>query len=269
MPTMILDVHTHVFPPRMIEERAALVRRDPGFAELYGDGRATMATVDELADSMERARIDVAVIAGFWWRDADLAAEHAEYLRDAAREAGGRLLPFPPLCAGEPPGAMAWAAGFGEWRPGNRPGDETEAVVAAAGERPLLVHATEHVGHRYPGKDGGLDAGALWRLLEGSRARLIAAHWGGGLPFFGLMPEVAREVRAGRLLFDSAASAFLYEPRVFRAVIDLCGVEAVAWGSDFPLRPQGVDRAATESALASDDEREAVLGGSAARFLGL
>ena len=41
---MIVDVHTHIFPPRMLEQREQLAAADPGFADLYGDPRAKMAT---------------------------------------------------------------------------------------------------------------------------------------------------------------------------------------------------------------------------------
>ena len=41
------------------------------------------------------------------------------------------------------------------------------------------------------------------------------------------------------------------------------------WGSDFPLREQAADRAAVEAAVGDQAQRAAVLGGNAARFLGL
>jgi predicted TIM-barrel fold metal-dependent hydrolase len=126
------------------------------------------------------------------------------------------------------------------------------------------------VGHAYAGKAGGYEAGVLWRLLEERPAlRVIAAHWGGGLPFFALMPELRAHIDAGRLAFDTAASSYLYEPRVFEVVTGLLGNRGVLWGSDFPLRDQARDRAEAEAALGSDEAREAVLGGNAAGFLGL
>jgi len=51
--------------------------------------------------------------------------------------------------------------------------------------------------------------------------------------------------------------------------IDLVGVGAVCWGSDFPLRDQTLDRAMIEASLPNLDERALVLGGNAARFLDL
>jgi len=254
---VIVDIHTHLFPPRFIAERASLAASDEAFGEMYADPKAKMATAEDLLDSMDRARVDVSVACGFWWRDAALAAEHAAYLVDVARTSGGRILAFVPTR--EP---IKGAAGIGEVR------ERTpEAIPTSA--LPVLLHSTEETGHAYAGKEGGLTPGALGRLLETRPdARVIAAHWGGGFPFAALLPDVRARI-AGRVLFDSAASAYLYGPDIFRLVIGITGRDSVAWGSDFPLRPQTVDRAYVEAALPDEVERAAVLGGNASRFLGL
>ena len=280
MPWMIVDVHTHVFPPSMIERRAELARADQGFAALYADSRARMADADELLASMAASGVDRAAAAGFWWGDAAPAEEHAEYLLEAAARAPERLLPFVPLAleAGDARSrateyAAAGAAGLGEVRIGAF-GDEAAtaarlAEVVAGLELPLLVHASEAVGHDYAGKAGGFTPGGLWRLLSTHSLRVIAAHWGGGFPFYALMPEVRALLAERRLAFDSAASALLYEPGVFEAVSDLVGPELALWGSDFPLRDQASDRRGLEAAVADPDLRAALLGGNARRFLGI
>ncbi len=280
MPWMIVDVHSHVFPPAMIARRDELARADAGFAELYGDGRARLASAAELLASMEGAGVDRAVAAGFWWRDGGHAEAHAEYLLDAAAgEAAGKLLPFVPLAFADGGAralardyAAAGARGLGEVRPGER--DEHEAAawlaeVTAGLDLPLLVHASEPAGHGYGGKGGGFTPGGLWRLLGEGRLRVIAAHWGGGFPFYALMPEVRALLAEGRLAFDSAASALLYEPRVFEAVAGLVGPELLMWGSDYPLRAQDRDLAEAREAVTDPAQRAALLGGNAARFLGL
>lgn len=278
---MIVDIHTHVFPPRMIERRGRLVLADPGFAEIYGKASARMVSAEALLESMARAQVDVAVISGFWWREPDLAEEHAAYLLDAAAAAGGRLIPYVPVA--EAGAALEdrlarlvrhGARGLGEVRPGNAlDAAAVDALLqrAAAGfNLPALVHSSEPIGHLYAGKEGGYGPGALWRLLEERPGvRVIASHWGGGLPFYALMPEVRAHIDAGRLLLDTAASAFLYERRAFTLGLALTGPRAVAWGSDFPLRAQDLDRSEVDAALPDDDAREAVLGGNAAAFLGL
>ena len=269
----------------MIERRDRLVRSDPAFAELYGDPTARMASAEDLIASMDAAGVDRSVAAGFWWRDGALAEEHASYLLEAAA-GDGRLIPFVPADLAAPDARERLAAlaergarGLGEVRPGNQPsaaaGDDVSALLAyASGELglALLVHCSEQPGHQYPGKSGGYTPGALWELIEACSApntRVIAAHWGGGLPFYALMPEVRAALAEGRVAFDSAASPLLYAPEVFERVADLVGGDLALWGSDFPLRDQAADRAAVEAAVGDEAQRAAVLGGNAARFLGL
>lgn len=273
---MIIDVHTHIFPPRLIAERARLAREDAGFAALYANPRAKMATAEELLASMVEAGVDRAVACGFWWRSAALAGEHAAYLVEAARNAGGRIVPFVSVCGDAP--IVDGAAGIGEVRldADGALDAAMEASLARAIQAglPLLAHCSEPAGHAYPGKAGGFTPGGLWSFLSAhaeahAEARVIAAHWGGGFPFYALMPEVRALIETGRLVFDSAASPLLYDPRVFEVVRGLAGDGAVLWGSDFPLRSQASDRAAVEAALPDEAARAAVLGENAARFLRL
>ena len=277
MPGMIVDVHTHIFPPAMIARREELARRDRAFAELYGPPAARMVSAEQLLSSMDRAAVDVAVAAGFWWDEAALAAEHAEYLLEAAAGSGGRIVAAVPLTvplvgAGDGGDAASRTARSYVERGARALGElRTHGAGLAAAERaarlaggagvPLLLHCSEEVGHRYPGKAGGLTPGELWTLASHSATPLIAGHWGGGLPFYGLMPEVRALVAEGRLVFDTAASSLLYDPAVFELVVRLVGVQAVLWGSDFPLRDQTADRAAVERALPDEEKRAALLGG--------
>jgi uncharacterized protein len=67
--------------------------------------------------------------------------------------------------------------------------------------------------------------------------RVVLAHWGGGLPFYELMPEVPALTR--NVVYDTAASSYLYRPEVFRAVLDITGRERVLWASDHPVLGMG------------------------------
>jgi len=81
------------------------------------------------------------------------------------------------------------------------------------------------------------------------------------------MPEVAEALN--NVYFDTAASPFLYDKRVFKIVTELAGVEKILLGSDYPLlsAPRLI-RQVQESDL-SDLDRSAIMGGNAARLLGL
>ena len=108
----------------------------------------------------------------------------------------------------------------------------------------------------------------LWWLVQNfPDIAIVLAHWGGGLPFYALMPEV-REV-LGNVYFDTAASPFLYDARVFEQVTSLVGADRVLFGSDFPLLGQARVLQEARGTGLSHDEEAAMLGGNAARLLGL
>ena len=86
---MIVDFHTHVFPPEIIARRDEFVARDVWLGELYGNPKAKMATVDDLLASMETNQIDAAVAFPFGWRDSGLARECNSYIIQAMSDHPG------------------------------------------------------------------------------------------------------------------------------------------------------------------------------------
>ncbi len=278
---MIVDAHTHVFPEEVRNDRDAYLQRDMTFRELYSNPQARIATADELLASMDAAGVDASVVCGFAWSDADLCRRHSDTLLEEAARSGGRLLPF---CAVQPSGegardelkriAARGARGLGELRPqhqGYRLIDSEEADLLAWGadayDLVLLFHASEPVGHVYPGKTG-LAVDELYRFIaDFPGVTVIAAHWGGGLPFYALMPEVREAL--GRAYFDTAATGLLYEPEVHQRVIDLIGAERILFASDFPLVPQERALQQLRDAPIDDDARRLIAGENARRLLRL
>ena len=132
---------------------------------------------------------------------------------------------------------------------------------------PILIHASEPVGHEYPGKTGG-SLVSIWQFL-GAHPDLVTvlAHLGGGLPFYAHMPEV-REVFT-RTYVDTAAVPWLYAPTVYRAVVDLVGSGPLLFGSDYPLRHPARDVDVLRGAGLGDGDCAAIMGGNAAHLFGL
>jgi len=122
------------------------------------------------------------------------------------------------------------------------------------------------VGHEYAGKRGGPIEALYAFARAASGVTIIAAHWGGGLPLYALMPEVRDALES--VYFDTAASHLLYEPTIYRTVVDLIGPERVLWGSDFPLTAQAAALARTRDAGLTEPELAAIGGGNAARLFG-
>jgi predicted TIM-barrel fold metal-dependent hydrolase len=123
---------------------------------------------------------------------------------------------------------------------------------------PVLIHASEPVGHSYIGK-GTVTPDLLEALVTAfPRTTYVFAHFGGGLPFYALMPEVARLLE--HCYFDTAAWPFLYEPGVFEVAARAAGAEKILFGSDFPLVPmtaalaglQGLDVKASQQVSGSN-----------------
>jgi predicted TIM-barrel fold metal-dependent hydrolase len=296
---MIIDAHGHVFPPAIIDRRAELLADEPAFAEIYSDPTAKMATADDVLASMEAAGVDRTVIVNFAWQAETLVDETNAYIIEQAAGSSGRFIPFVSVYFGENAGAhgraetddapavarndvrskirklaTAGARGIGELRPESSGynlanSDEADllAWAAAAFDLPILVHASEPVGHAYPGKRG-LALEALYGFARAQSAvTIIAAHWGGGLPFYALMPEVRDALES--VYFDTAASHLLYAPEIYRRVIDIVGAEKILWASDFPLTTQQQALERVRDAGLTDDELSAITSGNIARLLSL
>ncbi len=89
---MIIDSHTHVFPPEIIERRDVFVKRDNSFAFIYENPKARMVAYDELIAEMDSAGVAVSIVCGFPWKSIDMCRHHNDYMIEAvegaSRQAG-------------------------------------------------------------------------------------------------------------------------------------------------------------------------------------
>lgn len=279
---MIIDCHSHVFFDEVRARREMFQARDAWFGTLYERPTARLATADDVVAAMAQSGVDRTVIMGFPWRDGGLCAAHNDYLIDAVRRYPDRLIGFAvvqPLDGARAAYELercleAGLLGCGELGPdgqGFDPADPAHlgpvADVLIAAARPLLIHSSEPVGHLYGGK------GTVYppRLLAAAQAfpalTLICAHWGGGLPFYELMPEVAAALR--NVYYDTAASTYLYDFRIFALGVRLVGAERILWGTDYPLLGQTRFLARVRAVGLDPADEAAILGGNAARLLRL
>jgi len=129
----------------------------------------------------------------------------------------------------------------------------------------FLTHSSEPVGHQYNGK-GSITPDVLYSfILNFPDLKLVCAHWGGGLPFYGLMPEVAKAL--SNVFFDTAATAFLYRPQIFEEVSKIVGSDKILFGTDYPLIPQERIAAQVQSIGLAGEIKAKILGGNAQRLL--
>ena len=279
---MRIDAHVKAFPESVRQRRDDYLGRDLTFRSMYGRPETKLGSLDDLLQSMDRNGIDRACLVSIGWSAQEHCVEINDFILEAAAAHPARIVPFcvvNPL-AGQGAAqevercARLGARGIGELHPDTQGFDladrrALEPVMDAAREHgmPVLTHASEPVGHLYPGKGNQRPETLLAFAKNFPGAKIVMAHWGGGLPFYALMPEV-RETLAG-VYFDTAATPFLYDPRVFEAVAGLVGAERILFGSDFPLLAQERVLKQLEGAGLSAEEKAAIGGGNAARLLGL
>lgn len=278
---MIVDFHTHVFPEEILRSRESYAKRDPWFAECYGNPRSRAVDASALIASMDRAGIDMSVVCGFCWRDPGLCAFHNDYIIDVVRRYPNRLVGLAVVQPAKGAGVMAelqrclsaGLRGVGELNAdaqGFGLDDFTllEPMVSTlvdAGAL-MLLHTSEPVGHLYPGK-GNADPRVVYRFISRfPNLKLICAHWGGGLPFYELMPEVA--ATAKNVLYDTAASTLLYDMSVFRLAADMVGHHKILFGTDYPLLRQDNFLNRVRGLELPGPTLNAILGDNALRLLG-
>ena len=195
--------------------------------------------------------VDRSVAMGIGWTDAGLAREVNDYMIESARTYPDRIVGF---CSVNPVWgeaaarevercARAGMVGIGELHADTQGFDigsaNTMLLLLEVADRYSMIitaHTSEPVGHLYQGK-GHTTPQVIMRFIQNARAypnvKIVCAHWGGGLPFYALMPEVKDALE--NVWFDTAASPFLYSPAVFTSVAALVGPDKILPASDFPL----------------------------------
>jgi predicted TIM-barrel fold metal-dependent hydrolase len=280
--TVTVDFHTHVFPPEIKKKRSQYIERDPCFAILYSNPEAKIASADELIADMDKNGIDLSVILNIGWTTHELCVETNDYIIDAVAHYPDRLVGFGAVQPQSTKAAIAeiercaqaGLRGVGEIRPDMQLFDLDDEMVIdpfvealVSHKLILLTHASEPVGHKYQGK-GGITPDVLYPFIAAHpQLTIVCAHWGGGLPFYNLMPEVEKAMK--NVYFDSAASPFLYSPDVYNQVIQLVGADKVLFGSDYPLLPPRRLLEEIETLDLNKETKELILAGNARRLFGI
>ena len=163
--SVLIDFHTHIFSPGIKQNRSQYLRRDPLFNTLYSDPKARLATADELIESLDRDGVDMSVVLNIGWRSHELCVETNDYIMESVSRYHERLVGFgmiQPLAGEKALAEMERLArggikGIGEMRPDIQGFDLADEVMRPIADAArdygliLLTHASEPVGHIYPG----------------------------------------------------------------------------------------------------------------------
>ncbi len=277
---MLIDFHTHIFPPDVRDHREQYCARDPWFNQLYSNPHSNIATAEDLIVEMDDAGVDVSVAFSLGWTDPGLIEETNSYVIDAMKRYPGRIYGMAVLqptvgaravrelerCA------QAGMIGLGELMPHGQGYKLSDIpllmpVIEVVRHYQLLVlsHCSEPVGHAYPGKGDVSLHDIVTFLTAFPDVRFVAAHWGGGLPFYSLMPEIQRIT--ANVWYDTAATVYLYQQSIFPIVARLVGAERILFASDYGLlRQRRIINHIEQSGLDAE-EVKMVLGGNAQRLL--
>ncbi|MDP2920095.1 MAG: amidohydrolase family protein [Dehalococcoidia bacterium] len=278
---MVIDFHTHIVPPRVKQNREDYAHADRSFAAIFSDPEAKLATADDLIAVMDRDGVDIAVTLNYGWSKQSLCVEINDYICESVARFPKRLVGF---CTVAPPAGDAalrevercikgGVRGVGEIRPDILPAKTRMKLLmpllefVTAKGLILLTHASEPVGHNYPGKGTATPDVIIEMVGAFPDIKLVCAHWGGGLPFYALMPEIKKALK--NVWFDTAASPFLYTPQVYQKVTQLVGEDKVLFGSDYPLIPPRRYFKEMDAAALPGKMKHSILAGNASRLLGI
>jgi len=287
---MKIDCHVHITPPDIIANWEKYAEKEPYFALLCGSRNNKFATAEDVIAALEgeNALFDRAVVFGFAFRDNGLCRYVNDYVIEKVRQYPKRLTGF---CVASPCGGSRSSesrnsegakevercfshglSGVGELFPqgqGFDPANEKETVeitgVCRDLDIPILLHANEPVGHFYPGKTDVTIKQIEAFVTNNPALKIILAHWGGGLFFYETMGEIKEKFK--NVYYDTAASPFLYDERIYSIAKTMGLCEKILFGSDFPLLQHSRYIAALEKSGFSIEEKQLILGENAKNLL--
>lgn len=258
------------------------MERDTAFGQIYSGEKVKIATAEDLINGMDRDGVDISVIVNYGWSTPALCVETNDYILESVARYPRRLIGFGAVSSYTDDAALkeiercvrGGIRGVGELRPDTQSLDYSHKGIIKPFYNLLLkhklivlTHASEPVGHIYPGK-GGATPDLLYAFISSfPDVPIVCAHWGGGLPFYTLMPEVRAALE--NVYFDTAISPFLYRPEIYQQVSQLIGADRILFGSDFPVIAQSRVINEIKAADLKEDARNEILSGNASRLLGL
>ncbi len=279
---MIIDFHTHIFPPDICQNREAFFRFEPAFELLYESSKSRLIGAIELLDVMDENEVDKSVILGFPWKNSEICKMHNDHIMEMVQKYPHRFIGLGCFdlstnhAVAETERCLdGGLAGIGELAFYQAGIDESALdqlapimKICADCDLPVMIHTNEPVGHAYHGKTP-ITLAQIYRLIRRfSETKIVLAHWGGGLFFYSLMKRDVKEALTN-VFFDTAASPFLYDSEIYRFAVKLLGVDKILFGSDYPLLPPSRYFGEMSEAGLTKPQIDKICGGNAKTLLKL
>ena len=293
---MRIDAHVHYTPPSIADDLESFAEREPYWGLLVTpdsvkSGGQGWATPERMIADMDQAGIDKVVLMGEYRLNHESCVARNDQALDIIRRWPDRVIGFAVVQpkAGKKAldevkrcldGGMQGVGELGPYGAGYTLVDaDFLPLVELCVDRgvPMNLHVSEEIGHYYVGKSTTPLLHYYELAFRYPELRLILAHWGGGLLFYEMMPEVRRVL--ANVWYDTAASPLLYPTRtIFEVAMQCVDHKKILYGSDYPLlicrgrqREPDFGPFLTEiDELGLDPQTYAdIMGGNAARLLGL
>ncbi len=279
---MIIDFHVHTFPAAIRDHRDRFFDGEPEFKLLYESPKSRLVSAETIIATMDEQEVDMAVVFGFPWRNPESCRLNNDYVIDVVNRYPDRLRGMCCVDSLNPEAAEevarcldAGLSGVGElaFYGCGIDGEcqlSLDPIMALCRERdvPVLLHTNEEVGHLYPGKTPNTMIQIYETVSRFRDNTIVLAHWGGGIFFYHLLKKAVKETLAN-VYYDTAASPFLYDSRIYRYAKDLVGIDKILLGTDYPLlKPARYFKEMIAGGL-DEASRQAICGDNAARLLKL
>mgnify|MGYP002725596959 CR=1 FL=1 len=275
---MIIDTHAHIFPEQIQQNRSEFFDNEPEFKLLYNSPKAKISKLLDLMESMDRYHVDISVICGFPWRNPDYIKLNNDVIIESVQKYPDRLKGLACFDAAWKGAAdetqrciSAGLSGAGELafylsgidQKALNLLEPVMAVLKDMGDLPCMIHTNEPVGHLYPGKTP-ITLEQIYGLAKKfPDNKIILAHWGGGVFFYNIMKKEAKTV-LNNIWYDTAASLFLYESKIYNIASEAGIIDKVLLGTDFPLLTPDRYYKDINNSNISSSQKEQILGKNAA-----
>lgn len=270
----------HITPPDIIKDWRRIAEKEDYFKLLSESPVNKFATAEDIVEELDRTRVDKAVIFGFGFKDMGLCKYVNDYVIESVKKYPDKLIGYMSIMPKskdlekEMDRCMdKGLCGVGELFPYGQEFDITNPVemknlahLSIERDLPVMLHVNEPVGHYYAGKTDTTPVKASEFAANFPDLKVIFAHWGGGLIFYEMMPEIRAQNK--NVYYDIAATPFLYDKAIYRVAKEMGLLDKILFATDYPLIPMDQYIKDVEDSGLSLEDQYKIFGENAQRLLG-